>query len=109
MILSDFDQIARQGRAAAFSDVQRIVDAARDGDVHHIDGALIRALDDLATDGRTEYAGATVYRASDGTFGVARGNMVTFEETALGALLEAECTAKPCIPLERMNGWRAEA
>lgn len=75
----------------------RVVAAVFDPDLHHIDGPLIRALNELAGPGWCAYLGADIQRYGPDAFAVQRdfpgiGSLVCSVDTALEALHEAEAT-----------------
>lgn len=108
MKIEEFDDIARLGCDCSLSEAAAVLDAAKTGDVHHIDGPLIAALTDMCSGLTVEYCGAKVSRDTDDTFKVHRGGMVCWETDALAALIEAERTQRPAVQLSEMNGWVAE-
>lgn len=57
-----------------------------DGDLLHIDGRVVRALDELATTGRAEYLGVSISRESKGVFEVNDGGDIAIADSALEAI-----------------------
>lgn len=105
MNLGEFINITRRGTDCTFGDAAAFMQAAKDGDIHHIDGPLIAALTDMCSGKTVEYCGAMVSRDTDDTFKVHRNGMVCWETDALAALIEAERTQSPAVPISRMKGW----
>lgn len=105
----DLFNLAREsGRNTPMSDTMEILNMIRDGDVHHIDGDLITAMNLLASGESADYAGATIHPPSvstDGRFCLVRGRLSCFEDTALSAMIEAQRTAHPVMSLDKMPGW----
>lgn len=105
MTLSIFNDIRKAGRNAPHSDVSLLLDMVRNGDVHHGEGGFIAALDALATVGKCAFAGAVIYRTNNFTFRCQRGDMITEEETAKGALLEALRVERHDTERLHIYGW----
>ena len=105
MNLEDFTDIAHHGKDCALGDAVAVMQAAKDGDIHHIDGPLIAALTDMCSGLTVEYCGALVSRDTDNTFKIHRNGMVCWETDALAALIEAERTQRPAVAISRMNSW----
>ncbi|APX88678.1 hypothetical protein BV394_02135 [Brevirhabdus pacifica] len=71
------------------SEAAAIFEGMRDGDIHHIDGPFIRALDELAGAGYTEYAGCEITRSDGDTFTILADGRMTHEDSAVCALIMA--------------------
>lgn len=107
MRLQDFDYIKSKGRASTLPEVIELVEAVRDGDVHHVDGLFIAALEDLAAGKSTLYAGVKITRHED-KFILCRPCWTTDQDGAVDALHEAtRSNITGADLLER--GWTFEA
>lgn len=71
------------------SDLAEVQKMLVDGDLLHIDGPRIRALDDLATEGKAEYLGCEII-GEGGRFTVHADCGSCVEEGALSAIIACE-------------------
>lgn len=74
------------GLDLSLTEATEIQTMIRDGDLLHIDGQVVRALDALATRHRAEYLGIFISRLSDGIFEIRDGGDIAIADSALEAI-----------------------
>ena len=92
--MTDILTTFRAKATPSYAEACEIIDAAFNGDLHHVDGPFVKALDELATDGSTTFAGCDIARLTAGLFQVESDGMIFTTDGAILALIEAEAEAQ---------------